>query len=373
MMFPLMTMFAQGGGGQAMEIFAKQFALSQADMERAANALMPAFSEGLRRSVSDPSGFLRFMAGMASGNWPAYFNDPSAAATERGRQAGEEILSQIFGSREVSRAIAAQAAQVTGFSQELFKQMMPMMAPVLLGGIFTQMVPQPAMQASHAMNPLGRILEEMMGGGAGMPPRGMPGGSTANPWGQILEEMMRNGERGASRQQPRGSDDPWGQILEEMMRGGRPAGVPSGRDPARGERQMPDMQDNPFGRMLEEILGGGGGRQQTGGRGREGQSASDRLGDIFNDMLKDKTGTAEPEVPSEPVRSERSAEQQREEKTASPPGWRPSDDGSPSRETRGGLEDLFGKMFESGTAMQRDYQQNMQKLFDQLLGDKPKR
>jgi hypothetical protein len=367
-MIPLMTMFAQGGGGQAMEIFAKQFGLSTADVERAADALMPAFSEGFRRSVSDPAGFMRFMAGMASGDWSAYFRDPSAAATERGRHDGEEILAQIFGSREVSRAIAAQAALVTGLSQTILKQMMPMMAPVLLGGIFTQMANPGAMAASHAMNPLGKILGEMMGGGmpgGGMPRGGMPGGGmqggAANPWGQILEEIMRSG--GAGRPQPRGAGDPWGRILEEMMRGGRPSGGPSGR-PA----PMPDMQDNPFGRILEEMLGGGRGHPDMGTQGRGGQNASDRLGDIFNDMLKDKAEPVEP-APRESRRSEPEAR----ERSDSPPGWRPSEDGTPSRETRGGLEDLFGKMFESGTAMQRDYQQNMQKLLDQLLGGKPNR
>jgi hypothetical protein len=131
---------------------------------------------------------------------------------------------------------------------------------------------------------------------------------------------------------------------------------------------MPDMQDNPFGRMLEEMLGGGRSRPDSGTQGRGGQNASDRLSDIFNDMLKDKAAPDEP-APRESRRSEPEAP----ERSDSPPGWRPSEDGTPSRETRGGLEDLFGKMFESGTAMQRDYQQNMQKLLDQLLGGKPTR
>jgi hypothetical protein len=310
------------------------------------------------------------MAGMASRDWSAYFRDPSAAATERGRHDGEEILAQIFGSREVSRAIAAQAAQVTGLSQAVLKQMMPMIAPVLLGGIFTQMANPGAMAASQAMNPLGKILGEMMGGGAGLPGGGMPrggiSGGPVNPWGQILEEIMRGG--GAGRPQPRGAGNPWGQILEEMMRGGRPSGGPAGREPGGRRGPMPDMQDNPFGRILEEMLGGGRSRPDMGTQGRGGGNASDRLGDIFNDMLKDKAEPDEP-APRESRRSEPEAQERRD----SPPAWRPSEDGSPSRETRGGLEDLFGKMFESGTAMQRDYQQNMQKLLDQLLGDKPGR
>jgi hypothetical protein len=356
-MIPLMAMFMQGGNGAALDVIGKQFGMSREDVERAAQALMPAFSEGLKRSVSDPAGFMRFMAAMASANYADYFADPLKAATKDGRQDGEAILSQIFGSKEVSRAIAAQAAQATGYSQAMLKQMLPMMAPVLMGGIFNQMAGDGQNRASAAMNPLGRILEEMMG--SGNMPRG--GGASANPWGQILEEMMRGGGGqmpgggGRGGQMPRGAGDPWGQILEEMMRGGQGGGA------------RPTPQDNPFGRMLEEMLGGRQGSDNSRPQGQGSDSGSDRLGEIFNDMLRGKRD--EPDMRTEP---QQAPPPEPKESRETPPRWQPSEDGTPRPETRGGLEDLFGKMFESGTSAQRDYQRGIEQIFNQLLGGKQK-
>ncbi|HSO46915.1 MAG TPA: DUF937 domain-containing protein, partial [Rhizobiaceae bacterium] len=197
-MIPLMELLMQGGNGAALDVIARQMGISRADAERATEALLPAFSQGLKRNVSDPMGFMRFMAALASGGHQDYFEDPSRAASKSGVKDGDAILGDLFGSKEVSRAIAAQAAQATGMSQEMMKQMLPMLAPILMGGMFRQMTGQAqAAQASAAANPLGRILEQMMGGGSGYRGGGGGfGGGAGNPWGQILEEMMRGGQPG---------------------------------------------------------------------------------------------------------------------------------------------------------------------------------
>ena len=165
---------------------------------------------------------------------------------------------------------------------------------------------------------------------------------------------------GRGGQIPGGAGGPWGQILEEMMRGGQGGG---------GPRTTP--QDNPFGRMLEEMLGGGQGSGSARPQGRVGGDGSDRLGEIFNDMLRGKRD--EPELRPEPPQGappERQAEIP--EGSKAQPRWQPSEDGTPRPETRGGLEDLFGKMFESGTSAQRDYQRSVEQIFNQLLGGKQK-
>jgi hypothetical protein len=333
-MIPLMELLMQGGNGAAMDAIARQMGISRAEAERAAEALMPAFSQGLKRNVADPAGFMRFMAGLASGGYANYFDDPAKAASLNGIQQGDAILANLFGSKEVSRAIAAQAAQATGYSQALLKQMLPMLAPILLGGMFKQMsdANTASAQGNPAANPLGRILEQMMGGGGGY-----TGGNAGGGFGG-------------------GSGNPWGQILEEMMRGGQPRG-----QEATG-RGAPQAGENPFGKMLEEMLGGARGGTAKGGAPSQYDNP---LGDIFNEMLRG--GGSEPEPDSEDT-----PRPQVREKQQDAPGktYRPPRDGDPQPSTKGGLEDLFGQMFETGRATQREYQRGVEQIFDQFLGNK---
>ena len=54
------------------------------------------------------------------------------------------MLGQIFGSKEVSRAIAQQAELATGIAQDIYKRMMPVVASVLMGGLFNQAAGKPS-------------------------------------------------------------------------------------------------------------------------------------------------------------------------------------------------------------------------------------
>lgn len=340
-MIPLMELLMQGGNGAAMDAIARQMGISRAEAERAAEALMPAFSQGLKRNVADPAGFMRFMANLASGGYSNYFEDPGRAASLNGIQQGDAILGNLFGSKEVSRAIAAQAAQATGLSQAMLKQMLPMLAPILMGGMFKQMTDMNA--ANATANPLGRILEQMMGGGGGY-----SGGNAGGGFGG-------------------GSGNPWGQIFEEMMRGGQGLPQGEGQSSPRGG-STPQPGDNPFGKMLEEMLGGPRGGTAPGGQSPQGTQpgyGNNPLGDIFNEMLRGGRSQPEPEAENAPRPGARPRQDAAPEKT-----YRPPEDGEPQPETRGGLEDLFGQMFETGRATQREYQRGVEQIFEQFYGNK---
>jgi hypothetical protein len=48
---------------------------------------------------------------------------------------GTGILGQIFGSMDVSREVAARAATQTGIGQDVLKQMLPMVAALVMGAL----------------------------------------------------------------------------------------------------------------------------------------------------------------------------------------------------------------------------------------------
>jgi hypothetical protein len=141
-MLPLFDMMTKAQGGNAMEAMAKQFGLAQEQMQQAMAALMPAFSTGLKRSVTNPYDFSSLMTAASSGNYAQYFEDMTKAFSPKGIADGNNVLALIFGSKDVSRAVAAQAEQMSGIGQDVYKQMLPVVANTMMGGFFKQMANQ---------------------------------------------------------------------------------------------------------------------------------------------------------------------------------------------------------------------------------------
>ena len=239
-MLPLNEMLAQNREATAQ--IARQFGLSQAQAQEAIEALVPAFSQGLKRNAADPYGIGAFLGAMSTGQHAKYYEDAANAFSQQGIAEGNGILGHLFGSKDVSRAVAAQASQATGIGQELMKQMLPVLASMIMGGLFKQTTGQ--MQAGASSNPLTEIMEQMMrGGGARMPhPEAPQPGANPfdNPFGKILNDMFGGG---AAQQQSQSSpaDNPLGRIFEEMM--GSKAGGAQQRP-----KTAPTPQANPSGR-----------------------------------------------------------------------------------------------------------------------------
>jgi len=266
----LFDIFAQAQNGAGMQALAQQFGLSQQQAQSAVEALLPAFSQGLQRNTADPYGLGAFMTAMASGQHAKYFEDATRAFSPQGIDEGNGILGHLFGSKDLSRAVASQAAQATGLSQQVLQQMLPAMASMMMGGLFKQTTNQ--MQAAGGFgggNPLGEIIEQMMrqaGGGAPAPqPQQAPNPYGDNPLGKVLQDMFGGGaQRPQSQPQQTQSpygDNPLGKIFEEMLRqGGGGFGIP-GQQPAPQapqQRQAPQPQTNPSGRPrnpFDDIFG----------------------------------------------------------------------------------------------------------------------
>ncbi|WP_296736658.1 DUF937 domain-containing protein [Mesorhizobium sp.] len=311
----LFDMFAQAQNGAAMQALAQQFGLSMQQTQAAVQALLPAFSQGLQRNTADPYGMGAFMTAMASGQHAKYFEDTTRAFSPQGIDEGNGILGYLFGSKDLSRAVAAQAAQATGLSQQMLQQMLPAMASMMMGGLAQQTNNQ--MQAAGGFgggNPLGQIIEQMMrqaGGGQAQQPAPNPYGD--NPFGKMLQDMF-----GGSAQQPQPApnpygDNPLGKVLQDMFGGGaaqQPQSQPS-------QTRNP-YGDNPLGKMFEEMLRfGGGGFGMPGGQAPQ-----------------------QPQAPQPQT--------------------------NPSGRPRNPFDDIFGKMFETGAQQRDDYQKGVETIFDQF-------
>jgi len=222
-MLPLFDMMMQAQNGAAMDAVAKQFNLAQEQATKAMAALMPAFSAGLKRSTANPYDFMGLMQSVASGNYGKYFEDMGKAFTPQGINDGNTILSQLFGSKDVSRAVAAQAAQMTGIGQEIYKQMLPVMAGTLMGGLFKQSTGQ----MSSPVNP---FVNTAMG-------------ETIQTW---LESTGFAPKQKAA-PEPSIFDNPFTQAMQLMFSVPKPEPEKAAANP---------FLDNPFAKAFQEMMAG---------------------------------------------------------------------------------------------------------------------
>ncbi|KPF43665.1 DUF937 domain-containing protein [Rhizobium sp. AAP43] len=188
-MLPLFDMMLQAQNGKAMDAMARQFGLAQEQTAKAIAALTPAFASGFKRNAANPYDFSTLLQAMSSANYARYFEDMSAAFTPQGVADGNQVLQQIFGSKEVSRAIAAQAAQLTGIGQDILKQMMPAMADTIMGGLFKQTTGQFSGANAFAGHPMAAMMQQWLEN-TGLQPKPQPATMFDNPFTRAFQEMM---------------------------------------------------------------------------------------------------------------------------------------------------------------------------------------
>ncbi|MGL5116614.1 MAG: DUF937 domain-containing protein [Beijerinckiaceae bacterium] len=211
-MMNLFDMMTQAQGGNAMQNLARQYGLSPEQTQSAIESLLPAMSMGMQRQTESVDGLQNFMQMFGGGQYAGFHDADGDGIPDNAVPQGNDVLGALFGSKDMSRAVAAQASAVSGVSDTILKQMMPVIASMLMGGLF-----------KGAMgNGLGGMMGQAMQGGLGNMMGGMMGGGYQQP-----------------QQQPQ---NPLGGLF-----GG--AGNP--------------MANNPMGGLLGNILGGlmGGGRQ----------------------------------------------------------------------------------------------------------------
>jgi hypothetical protein len=163
------------------------------------------------------------MQDITSGSYAKYFEDMSKAFTPQGISDGNNILGQLFGSKEVSRAVAAQAAQMTGIGQEIYKQMLPVMADTLMGGLFKQATGQMASPVNPFVNTaMGETIQKWLESTGFAPkPRATPEPSIFdNPFTQAMQLMFSAPKPAAEKAAANPFfDNPFAKAFQEMMAG----------------------------------------------------------------------------------------------------------------------------------------------------------
>jgi hypothetical protein len=271
----------------------RQFGLNEAQTRAAFEQLAPVVAAGIRRNNQSDDGLENLLKALKAGSHGRYVDDPSSLQFDQVADDGNAILGHVFGSKDVSRGVANQAADLSGVGSAVLKKMLPVIAAIVMGQLAKRMGGGGAAQAPQGDSGgggLGDILGDILGGGqqgqtVPTPRAPAPGGSGGG-LGDILGDILGGGARqGQSAPAPRGGTGGLGDILGDILGGGRAPGESAGGGSPNAPRPQPgsvSLED-----LLREMMGGG----QGGGVNRD---VADRSRQRIDDVLGggSKTGNA---------------------------------------------------------------------------------
>jgi hypothetical protein len=153
----------QTGGVQSI---AKELGISESQAQAGASALAPAILGGFKKQAQGQGGGLEGLGGLLGrlGGGSLLDNVVSPQPTDVNR--GNDVLGHIFGSKDVSRTVAQNAASQSGLDPSVLKKMLPMLAMLVAGYMAKQGGVGAGAQASSGGG-LGSVLGGLLGGKSG--------------------------------------------------------------------------------------------------------------------------------------------------------------------------------------------------------------
>ncbi|WP_114520385.1 DUF937 domain-containing protein [Altererythrobacter sp. ZODW24] len=116
----------------AIESMAGELGIDAQTAKMGASVLLPAIMAGMGRDSSGSSG-LGGLGSLIGGMGGGGLLDAVLGGSPTPVNQGNEILGQIFGSKDVSRGVAAEAAGATGIDPSILKKMLPILAMAAAG------------------------------------------------------------------------------------------------------------------------------------------------------------------------------------------------------------------------------------------------
>lgn len=123
------------GNGAVVRQLGSQFGLPEDKTAAALGSLVPALAAALQRNAQSPGGLTSLVGALASGGHTQYVENPATLAQPDAIATGNGILGHVFGSKDVSREVAAKAASQTGIGVDVLKKMLPTAAALTMGAL----------------------------------------------------------------------------------------------------------------------------------------------------------------------------------------------------------------------------------------------
>ncbi len=185
----LISMLQQSGGIAAI---ASQLGVSPEVAEQGATALLPAVVGGFSKHADNAGGgegglgsLIGLRGGLGGASLAGNVLSPEPTDVDK----GNDVLGQIFGSKDVSRKVATHASSQTGIDPALLKKMLPILAMLVAGYMSHQ---ASGAQDQQSGGGLGGILGSVLGSVLGVQSRGS--GGMGGMLGGVLGSMLGAGK-----------------------------------------------------------------------------------------------------------------------------------------------------------------------------------
>jgi hypothetical protein len=185
----IVDMLSRMGGLQSLS---RELGVSESQAVSGAEALVPAILGGFKKQAAQQPNGVEGLGGLLSQLGGGGLLDDVVSPQPTNVNKGNEVLGQIFGSKDVSRAVAQDAAAKSGLDPSVLKKMLPMVAMLVAGYMAKQRMAGNAAagQPASAGGGLGGMLGGMLGGG-GAGGGGLAGMIDMNNDGNPLDDILR--------------------------------------------------------------------------------------------------------------------------------------------------------------------------------------
>jgi hypothetical protein len=154
---------AQTGGLQSM---ARELGVSESQAASGAAALLPAILGGFKKHTqSQPTGAAA-LGGLLGKLGGGGLLDDVLSPQPTNVSHGNDVLGQIFGSKDVSRTVAQSASSTTGLDPSVLKKMLPMLAMMVTGIMAKHHQGGGASAQASTGGGLGGLVGSLLGGGS---------------------------------------------------------------------------------------------------------------------------------------------------------------------------------------------------------------
>jgi hypothetical protein len=185
----LSDIISQSGGLQSI---ARELGISEAEAASGAAALTPAIHGGIQKQTQSQAAGPEGLAGLLSQLGGGGLLDNLMAPEPTDVTQGNNVLGQIFGSKDVSRTVAQHASSQSGLSPQILKKMLPLLAMLVTGYLARKRSSAAPAQPSGGGG-IGGLLGGLLGGGSGGLGSLFGGAGGGNPLDDILRQAGQRG------------------------------------------------------------------------------------------------------------------------------------------------------------------------------------
>lgn len=168
----LSDLLARMGG---LDTLSRELGVDRQQAASGMEALLPAILGGFKREAQARPGGMEGLGGLLGQLGGGSLLDDVLSPQPTHLDKGNDVLGQIFGSKDVSRTVAQDAAARSGLDASVLKKMLPMLA-MLVAGYFARQGSTGQSQEAPGAGGLGGMLDGLLGGSSGGSSGGAAGG-----------------------------------------------------------------------------------------------------------------------------------------------------------------------------------------------------